>query len=156
MGLIKFSANLGFLWTELNLPSAILAAKAAGFDAVECHWPYDTDPKAIIGALQDTNFTMIGLNTRRGDVGTGENGLSALPGREDDAKDARSSQGERETCLSRSWSEALRLQSGEKDIVRYCRVRSTRSEALLQSRPQSDRPHSDSARRQVDYTSHSR
>ena len=26
--------------------SAILAAKAAGFDAVECHWPYDTDPKA--------------------------------------------------------------------------------------------------------------
>ena len=88
MGLIKFSANLGFLWTELNLPSAILAAKAAGFDAVECHWPYDTDPKAIIGALQDTNFTMIGLNTRRGDVGTGENGLSALPGREDDAKDA--------------------------------------------------------------------
>ena len=88
MGLIKFSANLGFLWTELNLPSAILAAKAAGFDAVECHWPYDTDPKAIIGALQDTNLTMIGLNTRRGDVGAGENGLSALPGREDDAKDA--------------------------------------------------------------------
>ncbi|MDA9270477.1 TIM barrel protein, partial [Amylibacter sp.] len=85
---MKFSANLGFLWTELNLPSAILAAKAAGFDAVECHWPYDTDPKAIICALQDTNFTMIGLNTRRGDVGAGENGLSALPGREDDAKDA--------------------------------------------------------------------
>ncbi|MEN8934506.1 MAG: isomerase, partial [Planktotalea arctica] len=37
---MKFSANLGFLWSELSLPDAIRAAKAAGFDAVECHWPY--------------------------------------------------------------------------------------------------------------------
>ena len=38
----QFSANLGFLWTELPLPMAIAAAKAAGFAAVEAHWPYDT------------------------------------------------------------------------------------------------------------------
>ena len=38
---MKYSANLGFLWTELSLPDAIRAAKAAGFDAVECHWPYN-------------------------------------------------------------------------------------------------------------------
>jgi hydroxypyruvate isomerase len=35
--LTKFSANLGFLWSDLPLPAAIHAAKAAGFDAVECH-----------------------------------------------------------------------------------------------------------------------
>jgi hydroxypyruvate isomerase len=46
--IIKFSANLGFLWAELELPDAILAAKAAGFDAVECHWPYDSDPKLFM------------------------------------------------------------------------------------------------------------
>ncbi|MEL7087640.1 MAG: isomerase, partial [Planctomycetota bacterium] len=31
---MRFSANLGFLWTELSLPDAIRAAKRAGFDAV--------------------------------------------------------------------------------------------------------------------------
>ena len=38
---MSFSANLGFLWADRPLPDAIRAAKAAGFDAVECHWPYD-------------------------------------------------------------------------------------------------------------------
>ena len=37
----KFLANLGFLWSDLPLPEAIHAAKVTGFDAVECHWPYD-------------------------------------------------------------------------------------------------------------------
>ena len=32
---MKFSANLGFLWTDRSLPDAIRAAKEAGFDAVE-------------------------------------------------------------------------------------------------------------------------
>ena len=36
----KFSANLGFLWQELALCDAVHAAAAAGFDAVEFHWPY--------------------------------------------------------------------------------------------------------------------
>jgi len=31
--MMKFSANLGFLWTDLSLPEGIRAAKAAGFDA---------------------------------------------------------------------------------------------------------------------------
>ena len=84
MEIIKFSANLGFLWAELELPDAILAAKAAGFDAVECHWPYDSDPKTVYEALQKTNLTMIGLNTQRGNIELGENGMSAsssLPGK---------------------------------------------------------------------------
>lgn len=85
---MKFSANLGFLWTELSLPDAIRAAKTAGFDAVECHWPYDTPTDAVNQALQETGLTMLGLNTVRGDVSQGENGLLALPGREDDARAA--------------------------------------------------------------------
>ena len=39
----RFSANLGFLWNDRPLADAIHAAEAAGFDAVECHWPYDQD-----------------------------------------------------------------------------------------------------------------
>ena len=85
---MKFSANLGFLWADLALPEAIHAAKAAGFDAVECHWPYDTPPEAVAQALTETGLSMLGLNTRRGDVSGGENGLSALPGREAEARAA--------------------------------------------------------------------
>ncbi len=78
---MQFSANLGFLWTELALPDAIRAAKAAGFDAVECHWPYDIDSAQVKAALLETNMTMLGLNTARGDVSAGDNGLTALPDR---------------------------------------------------------------------------
>lgn len=85
---MKFSANLGFLWNELPLPAAIAAARRAGFDAVECHWPYDTPAQAIADALRETGLTMFGLNTVRGDVKAGENGLAALPGRQADARAA--------------------------------------------------------------------
>jgi hydroxypyruvate isomerase len=85
---MEFSANLGFLWSELSLPDAIRAAKAAGFAAVECHWPYDTPAAAVAAALDETDLPMLGLNTVRGDIEKGENGLSALPERQDDARAA--------------------------------------------------------------------
>lgn len=79
----EFSANLGFLWTELPLPDAIRAAAAAGFSAVECHWPYDTPASEVKAALTETGLPMLGLNTVRGHAG--ENGLAALPDRHADA-----------------------------------------------------------------------
>ena len=85
---MRFSANLGFLWAELPLPDAIRAAKAAGFDAVECHWPYDVPAAEVRAALGETGLPMLGINTVRGDVASGENGLSALPGREAEAREA--------------------------------------------------------------------
>ncbi|NKC22767.1 TIM barrel protein [Ochrobactrum oryzae] len=78
-----FSANLGFLWNDLPLPEAIRRAKEAGFEAVECHWPYKTPAEDVVEALAETGLVMLGLNTRRGN--TGENGLLALPGREQEA-----------------------------------------------------------------------
>lgn len=83
---MKFSANLGFLWSELPLPDAIRAAKTAGFDAVECHWPYDVPAGDVANALAETGLPLLGLNTIRG--ATGENGLSALPGRQEEARAA--------------------------------------------------------------------
>ncbi|MDS9466730.1 TIM barrel protein [Paracoccus sp. MBLB3053] len=81
---MRFSANLGFLWTDLALPGAIRAAAAAGFDAVECHWPYDHATEAVAAALSETGLVMLGLNTLRGKPG--ENGLSSIPGREAEAR----------------------------------------------------------------------
>ncbi|MEM9107451.1 MAG: TIM barrel protein [Pseudomonadota bacterium] len=84
----KFSANLGFLWSDHSLPDAIRAAKVAGFDAVECHWPYETSATDVDQALQETGLAMLGLNTSRGDLSAGENGVCALPGRSEDARAA--------------------------------------------------------------------
>lgn len=83
-----FSANLGFLWTDRALPDAIRAAHAAGFDAVECHWPYDVPADQVRAALSRTGLKMLGLNTRPGDTATGDKGLAALPGREAQAQAA--------------------------------------------------------------------
>jgi hydroxypyruvate isomerase len=84
----RFSANLGFLWNDRPLADAIHAAKAAGFDAVECHWPYDQDINAVKAALLATGLSMLGLNTVRGNVAAGENGLAALVGRKEEARAA--------------------------------------------------------------------
>lgn len=83
---MKFSANLGFLWTDRSLPEAVHAAHDAGFQAVECHWPYATPAFEVKAALDETGLPMLGLNTDRGNLAAGENGLSALVGRENDAR----------------------------------------------------------------------
>lgn len=83
---MRVSANLGFLFTELPLPGAIRAAARAGFDAVECHFPYATPPGQVRAALSATGLPMLSLNTRPGDAGAF--GLAALPGREPEARAA--------------------------------------------------------------------
>ena len=80
------SANLGFLYTDRPLIEAVTAAKAAGFGAVECHFPYETDPQELRAVLAETGLPLLALNTRRGNVAAGDFGLSALPGRTEEAR----------------------------------------------------------------------
>lgn len=84
---MRFSANLGFLWKELSLPDAIHAAALTGFDAVECHYPYDEDESAVCDALRETGLSMLGINTRCG-IGDASLGFAALVGREEDSRAA--------------------------------------------------------------------
>ena len=62
-----FSANIGFLYTDLPLPDRIRAAKRAGFDAVECHFPYDVPVAEMRAALDETALPpcLIGRRRRR-------------------------------------------------------------------------------------------
>lgn len=83
---MKFSANLGFLYTDLPLTEAVYAAKADGFDALECHFPYDTPPADLKAALEATSLRMLGMNTWPGDRAAGDFGLAALVGREAEAR----------------------------------------------------------------------
>jgi hydroxypyruvate isomerase len=82
----EVSANLGLLYTDLPLVEAIAAAAADGFDAVELHWPYDTDPTDLNAALASAGLPCLSLNTARG--GEEDFGLSAVPGREAEAQAA--------------------------------------------------------------------
>lgn len=79
--MLTISANLGFLWTELRLPDAIRSAGAAGFDAVECHMPYDVPATEVRGALDEAGLEMVSLNTKIGDRPE-DLGVAAVPGRE--------------------------------------------------------------------------
>lgn len=83
----KFSANLGFLWSDRPLPDRITAAAAAGFEAVECHFPYDVAAAEVRDALLAANVSMISLNTGLGSNGQVDFGVAARPGRETEARE---------------------------------------------------------------------
>lgn len=76
-----FSANLGFLWTELPFLERIEAARRAGFTMVEFHDQAQTAGAAAVNAALD-GMAVASLNVRMGETG----GLAALPGREAEAK----------------------------------------------------------------------
>jgi 2-dehydrotetronate isomerase len=80
----RFSANISIMFHELPFIDRFEAAKAAGFDAVECWFPYK-HPKAELKSLLDGHgLALIGINTAPGDVARGEWGVTALPGRQVD------------------------------------------------------------------------
>ncbi|MEI2417685.1 TIM barrel protein [Orrella sp. JC864] len=79
--MLRFSANLSILFTELPFAERFAAAKAAGFDAVECWFPYEHATAAQVGGLlRDNGLQMVGINTPWG--ADGQWGLAALPGSE--------------------------------------------------------------------------
>ncbi|MGI4769566.1 MAG: TIM barrel protein, partial [Janthinobacterium lividum] len=80
--MLRFSANLGFLWPDRPLLDRIDVAAAAGFRAVELHWPYDVPAGDVRSRCDALGLQLLGINTARGDVAAGENGLGALIGRE--------------------------------------------------------------------------
>jgi hydroxypyruvate isomerase len=86
--MLRFSANLGFLWRELPLVERVARAAAAGFDAVELHCPYDVPAGRLRAALAGAGLPVVGLNTRPGDAAAGEFGLAALLGRAAEARAA--------------------------------------------------------------------
>jgi hydroxypyruvate isomerase len=82
----RFSANLGFLWPDRPLLERIAAAAAAGFKAIELHWPYDVPAEQVRDACARHGLVLLGINSWRGDAAKGEFGFGALPGREADCQ----------------------------------------------------------------------
>ena len=84
MTMIRLSANLGFLWTELPLLQRVEAAAKAGFRAVEFHWPYDVPAHDLKAVLDRTGLKALALNTSMGPKTGIDFGLGAVPGRQAD------------------------------------------------------------------------
>ena len=80
----RFAANVSTMFDDLPVAERFAAARALGFQAVEYLFPYGESPEEIQRRLRDTGIRMILLNTPLGDAGSGERGLAAVPGRQDD------------------------------------------------------------------------
>jgi hydroxypyruvate isomerase len=86
--MLKFAANLNFLFTELPFLDRFEAAAAAGFKAVESTNPYAAAAAEIAARLQANGLTLALFNIAAGSEERGERGLAAIPGRERDFQGA--------------------------------------------------------------------
>lgn len=80
----KFAANLSLLFTELPFLERFAAARAAGFAAVECQFPYAFPPEKIAQALHACQLQMVLHNLPAGDWAAGERGIACLPARREE------------------------------------------------------------------------
>ena len=80
----RFAANVSFLFAELPFVERFAAARAAGFDTVELHWPRGEDLAAVAAAVTDAGLGVCLMNFDGGDPAAGDRGLMALPERQDE------------------------------------------------------------------------
>ena len=82
----KFAANLTMMFADRPFLERFKAAADVGFCYVENLWPYDY-PAAELKALLDKHgLKQVLFNSAAGDTKNGEWGLTALPGRESEAR----------------------------------------------------------------------
>ncbi|TGB15695.1 2-oxo-tetronate isomerase [Streptomyces sp. MZ04] len=78
----RFAANLSMMYTEHDFLDRFAAASADGFEAVEYLFPYDHEPAALRGRLDEHGLRQVLFNAPPGDWESGERGIASLPGRE--------------------------------------------------------------------------
>ncbi len=81
--MLKFAANLSFLFKEYPLAERIPAAAQAGFNAVEILFPYDVPAPQIRRALDVTGVELVLINTPPPNWAGGDRGFAAIPGGQD-------------------------------------------------------------------------
>ena len=81
---IRFSAHLSMLFTELPPQERPSAAADAGFALVESWWPPAEDVEAWVRAVRDAGVGVSCLNADGGDIAAGERGFANLAERDDD------------------------------------------------------------------------
>lgn len=89
----RYAVNCSILFTELPLLERPAAAKAAGFDAVELWWPFDSavpddeQVERFERAIRNAGVELVGLNFAAGDMPGGDRGLVSWPERSQEFRD---------------------------------------------------------------------
>jgi hydroxypyruvate isomerase len=89
----RYAVNCSILFTELSLPERLVAAREAGFGAVELWWPFesavpsDAEVDRFERAVRDAGVALVGLNFAAGDMPGGDRGLVSWPQRSQEFRD---------------------------------------------------------------------
>lgn len=84
----RFSANLSILFTEVDFMARFERAARAGFEAVECQFPYQWPKEQLSEQLETYHLEQVLHNLPAGDWSAGERGIACLPGREQEFQDS--------------------------------------------------------------------
>lgn len=80
--MLRFAANLSFLFNEVPFLDRFAEAGQAGFGAVEFAFAYDYQAKDIAARAQEHGLEVVLINAPPGDYAAGDRGLASLTGRE--------------------------------------------------------------------------
>ncbi len=83
----RFSANLWYLFQELDLMDRFAAAQEAGFKGVEFHFPYQWPAPELAEKLIQHGLAQVQINAPCGDWDAGDRGIAAVAGREGEFRD---------------------------------------------------------------------
>lgn len=86
--MLKFTANLSLLFTEVALLERFAAAKQHGFSAVEIQFPYELSPETLQLMLQDAGLKLVLFNVAADDLMQGGEGLACVPEKREQFRDA--------------------------------------------------------------------
>src|SRR5262245_30193308 len=79
--MLRFCANIGFLFPELPFLDRFDAAARAGFAGVEYASPYEHPQAELRRRLQDNGLTQVLINSWPGNRAAGERGFACVPGK---------------------------------------------------------------------------
>ncbi|GLT20653.1 hydroxypyruvate isomerase [Zoogloea oryzae] len=79
--MLRFSANLSFLFLDRPFLDRFAAAAANGFKAVEFHFPYAFPVDEVVDAAHRAAVEVVLFNFPAGDWAAGERGIACLPDR---------------------------------------------------------------------------
>ena len=86
--MLNFAANLTMMFNEVPFLERFDAARKAAFLGVEFLFPYEFSANDIGQRIEDNGLTQVLFNLPPGNWESGERGIAALPGREDEFKES--------------------------------------------------------------------
>jgi hydroxypyruvate isomerase len=82
----RLAACVSWLFHELPFLDRFEAAKKAGFEGVECHYPYDIPASEVRRATRMAGLDFLGINTAVRQLSSDDTGVGAIPGFEAEAR----------------------------------------------------------------------